>query len=535
MIFAYGYGGYGLGVFNNGQLVLTRVDVDGVFSASVIADLNWHHVAVTKSGSTTRFYVDGAPASPALAYTTTYTFDTSAAIGSRGDARGGTFFGMVDEPSVYSRALSAAELQAIYNAGIGGKCPLPPVMVAQPTNATVVIGSAATFNALVSGSPPLGYQWFFNGTPLTNGGNGANTTALSIPNAQPGDAGNYWLIASNALGAATSSVVTLTVQLQPPGITQSPQNQFKYPGSNVFFSVTASGTPPLSYQWFFNGASLADDGRITGSLTNVLGIASVQTNDAGSYQVVASNPAGSATSAVATLTVLVPPAILAHPTNQTVLLNSNATFTVTATGNSPLSYRWRHGGVDLSDNGRVSDATNSTLAIAGAQTTDAGDYTVVVTNLAGGTTSAVAVLTVVVVPPTITTQPASRTNVVGTLASFSATADGSAPLKYQWQSNGTNIAGATNTSLALTKVQLSDAGEYSLVVTNIGGSVTSSPAVLTVVLPVCLSSPSNLVSWWPGEGVTTDTMARNNGTNTGTGTFGYGPGVAGQAFVFEVG
>src|SRR5207244_3547852 len=55
--------------------------------------------------------------------------DTSASIGSRGDARGGTFFGTIDEPSVYSRALSTAEIQAIYNAGSAGKCPPPP-----PTN-----------------------------------------------------------------------------------------------------------------------------------------------------------------------------------------------------------------------------------------------------------------------------------------------------------------------------------------------------------------------------------------------------------------
>ena len=61
----------------------------------------WHHVAVTKFGPTTMFYIDGSPASDPISYATTYTFDTSVSIGSRGDARGGTFYGMIDEPSIY--------------------------------------------------------------------------------------------------------------------------------------------------------------------------------------------------------------------------------------------------------------------------------------------------------------------------------------------------------------------------------------------------------------------------------------------------
>ena len=87
-----------------------------------------------------------------------------------------------------------------------------------------------------------------------------------------------------------------------------------------------------------------------------------------------------------------------------------------ATGTA-LAYQWQFNGAN------IVGATASTYTLASAQTNNAGSYTVVITNLAGQVTSAIASLTVIV-PPTITTQPASRTNVVGTSASFSVAATG---------------------------------------------------------------------------------------------------------------
>ena len=88
--------------------------------------------------------------------------------------------------------------------------------------------------------------------------------------------------------------------------------------------------------------------------------------------------------------------------------------------------------------------------------------------------------------PAIITQPASRTNEVGTTATFTVTATGTAPLAYQWRvngaslANGGNVSGAASATLSLANVQLWDAGSYSVVVTNSYGSVTSSVAVLAV-------------------------------------------------------
>ena len=117
------------------------------------------------------------------------------------------------------------------------------------------------------------------------------------------------------------------------------------------------------------------------------------------------------TSAVAVLTVLVPPAITAQPTNLNVVEGANAGFSVTAAGTSPLSYQWQFNGAD------VIGATGTSLTLTSVQPTNAGSYTVVVTNTAGSVTSAVAVLTVLV-PPAITAQPTNLSVVEGRQRQF---------------------------------------------------------------------------------------------------------------------
>src|SRR5205085_1832174 len=60
LVISYGYSGYGLGLFNNGKVILSKIGLDGVFSTTVVADTNWHHIAVAKSASNAVFYIDGA-------------------------------------------------------------------------------------------------------------------------------------------------------------------------------------------------------------------------------------------------------------------------------------------------------------------------------------------------------------------------------------------------------------------------------------------------------------------------------------------
>jgi hypothetical protein len=129
--------------------------------------------------------------------------------------------------------------------------------------------------------------------------------------------------------------------------------------------------------------------------------------------------------------------------------------------------------------------------VASAQSTNAGSYTVVVTNNYGSITSLVAALTVKL-PPSITTPPASQNVNQGGNASFSVVAAGTAPLSYQWLKNGGTIAGATLSGYAITGVQTSDGASYSVVVTNVAGSATSANAILTVnIAPTITTDPQN--------------------------------------------
>ncbi len=112
----------------------------------------------------------------------------------------------------------------------------------------------------------------------------------------------------------------------------------------------------------------------------------------------------------------------------------------------------------------ISGATADVLTITNAQTTNSGNYAVIVTNRAGSVTSSNAVLTVTNIPPTITVQPISQTNGVGTNVTLTVAATGTAPLSYQWQVNGTNLvnggqfSGATTNVLKISKAQTNNSG-----------------------------------------------------------------------------
>src|SRR5262249_43543033 len=143
------------------------------------------------------------------------------------------------------------------------------------------------------------------------------------------------------------------------------------------------------------GSPISDGGRITGANSNLLTIATAQTNDAGNYWVVVSNSTSGATSSVAALTILIPITITGQPANKLVGAGSNATFTVTATGLAPLSYYWYSNNVPLTNGGRISGANTATLVLSNTQTNDTGPFYVVLTNGFGAATSSVASLTVI--------------------------------------------------------------------------------------------------------------------------------------------
>ncbi len=175
------------------------------------------------------------------------------------------------------------------------------------------------------------------------------------------------------------------------------------------------------------------------------------------------------------------PVITQEPQSCTNLAGSTATFTVQATGTAPLAYQWQgDSGPGVLDFSNLTDCTNATLALTNVQVADFLDYRVVVTNAGGAITSSVATLTVFT-PPAITVQPADFPSVsLGASVTSRVSASGNPPPAYQWFLNGTPLPGQTRGLLNLTNLQLSDAGAYTVVATNLAGSVTSRVVTLDV-------------------------------------------------------
>src|ERR1035441_7648687 len=347
----------------------------------------------------------------------------------------------------------------------------PSVITVQPLSQSVPIQGSVTFRVVASSGTTMSYQWRKNGSSIS----GATLSSYTDANVQAADQGTYSVKITNAGGSVTSSGATLTVLL-PPRITTQPLSQTATQGLNASFSVVASGTAPFNYQWRLNGTVLS------GATSSALVLTSVQTNQAGSYTVVVTNAWGSVTSTVATLTVIVPPAITTQPQSLAVIQGQTASFSVVASGSSPFTYQWYLNGSSVGSAGQ-----SSTYTLSNVGTGNAGTYTVVVANPAGSVTSAGATLTVLI-PPGITTQPQNQAVVVGQTATFSATASGTVPFRYQWRFNGTPLTGATNAALALSNVQSNQSGSYLLVVTNAAGSVTSLVATLTVYVPAGITT-----------------------------------------------
>jgi hypothetical protein len=165
-----------------------------------------------------------------------------------------------------------------------------PVFIQQPQSHTSKIGESYTLSWWVDG--PVVY--------LVKFGNTNNTIAVTtnswfdINDITADNAGNYWIVATNAFGSTASAMATLTVTTV---ITSQPQSLTVNVGQPATFSVTATGMPPLTYQWQFGKANIA------GATNSSYNIPSCTKANAGDYKVVVSGPGGKVTSTTAKLTV----------------------------------------------------------------------------------------------------------------------------------------------------------------------------------------------------------------------------------------
>ena len=388
---------------------------------------------------------------------------------------------MADDGSTYRCVVSNSGGSATSNSATLTVTRVAPTISSHPPiDQTVTEGQTATFSVTATGTG-LSYQWQKGTTNIT----GATSASYTTPPATMADSGStYRCVVSNSGGSATTSPAPLTVIRVAPTISSQPANQTVTEGQTATFSVTATGTG-LSYQWQ-KGTT-----NITGATSATYTTPSATMADDGStYRCVVSNSGGSATSNNATLTVtqnIVSPSITTQPSNVSIAEGQTATFSVVASGTSPLSYQWQKGTTN------ITGATSASYTTPTATMADDGStYRCLVSNSGGSATSNSATLTVTRVAPTISSQPANQTVTEAQTATFSVTATGTG-LSYQWQKGTANITGATSASYTTPAVTMADNGStYRCVVSNSGGSATSNNATLMVnALTFTLTTSSN--------------------------------------------
>jgi hypothetical protein len=533
--------------------------MSSVFATRAVTDTNYHHVAVTKNGGEVVFYLDGV-ADPVGSYAPVFAFGNPIAIGARGGDYAASFLGAIDEVSIYNRPLNAGEIQLVYSAGTAGKCiePTPPLVVVQPADRSVFLGSSVSFSVVASGTSPLSYQWQFNGTNIP----GSTGSSHVIPSAQYEDAGSYRVLVSNSVGAAASSNAVLTVSpvtctLPPAGILgwwRGEGNALDQKGTNngVLAGNTTYGPGLVGQAFVFDGASdgvnlanptslqiqdftieawikrastiqaskdpynsgiiisypfggygfgITDDGRLFLTKNGESNVSSSRSVADTSFHHVAVTKVGSLVRFYIDGIGEVAPAY-----------NPGFVF------NGPPAIGGRGGDFAASFLGSIDEVSLYNRPLDGEE----------ISSIYNSGTAGKCVA----FAPSILVQPVSRTVTLASNVTFTVVADGSTPLVYQWVFKGAVISDATNSSLTLSNVQFDQAGNYAVVVTNAFGSAVSSNALLSVVAPgVCAQPPPGLVSWWRGEANAFDQTGTNNGLLMGNAAFGQGR--VGTGFVFD--
>jgi hypothetical protein len=271
-------------------------------------------------------------------------------------------------------------------------------------------------------------------------------------------------------------------------ITTQPANQTVTLGSTATFAVVASGTGPLTYQWYKNGTAIS--GATAASYTTP---ATVTGDNYSTFAVFATNPGGSTGSIPATLNCGPPPSIDSQPYSYSVNVGQSAYFASDASGMGMLTYQWFKNGLAIL--GATGYSTGTVNCGYSTPPTVIGDnasiFTFTVTNAYGSITSSPIKLTVTGQAPWITTAPVNQTVPLGSSATFTVVGNGTVPLTYQWSKNGAAISGATTASYTTPPTASGDGGSiYSVTVGNDYGSVISSSVGLFLQAPAVQVIPA---------------------------------------------
>ena len=420
-----------------------------------------------------------------------------------------------------------------------------PAIISQPTNQTVNAGDTTIFSVTANGAVPLSYQWSLNTTNLP----GATNATLTLTNVQPIQAGNYTVLVTNLLGMATSSNAVLTVNIPaiPPTILSQTPSQVVLLGNTATFSVTVSGSIPISYFWQRNGVLIPNATNSSYLLNNA------QLSDSGSkFSCLVTNAYGSAASTNVSLKVI--DTIANDLCSGAIVINTASYTNVQSTANASSFGDPAPDCVDGFGNGvwyqftapvsgqLVVDTFGSSFDTGLAiYTGSCGSLTEVACNDdTGGVTSQVTILTTAgttyfilaggysahtgnlvlhlnhLTPPAFAVQPADQSVVVSNTATFSAALTGALPMSFQWYFNSSpladdgRISGSTTANLSISNITTADAGSYMLAVTNFLGTTNSTAAVLTVLTPPAFTTPPVGRSVPPGLPTTFNATASGN-------------------------
>jgi hypothetical protein len=532
---------------------------------------SFHHVALTydRASGVTAVYLNGVAVKQETlgSFQPQTSFPLYLGLRPSGPFSNIYFRGMMDEVGLYNRALSATEIQSIFNAGTAGKCSVlrAPVIITQPASLKVTNGATAVFSVSAEGSLPLTYQWYFNGTPLVAGTN----AMLTLANVQTNQAGAYWVSVSNVAGSANSIVATLSVIVPPvPGCVPRPLGMiswwaaegnaldavgsnhgilmnnvefapgkvglgFQLDGTSQFVRIPDSASLDLTNEltvelWYRStresGGEPLFDKRSGSSSCNYGAILSITYGVEVYYQDPQVSggdyPAGGWE--ISAVPPPLPTVDVFHHFAATYQQVDAANVEVKTYVDGMLA-RTR-----LMPGSLARTVNNASLSI-GTEGNGAGAHfqgIIDEVSLYGRALSANEIVAVYQAgsagkcleptPPIILGQPQDVLGRVGSDVVLRVTAAGTPPLSYQWRKEGQPIVGQTGPVLMLTNIQVADAGSYSAVVSNALGSVVSSNATVEVLPNPVVIGPSGIaangfvLTFIPEKGWTNEVQASTN-------------------------
>lgn len=326
-----------------------------------------------------------------------------------------------------------------------------PEITNQPVSQAACEGDDVSINLTAEGTN-LQYQWFDHDNLLA----GENAAVLLLEDIIYPDNGLYKCVVSNSCESDTSIAVSITVNTYPE-ITGQPVSNSICLGENTVLYVSASGTPPLNYQWYQNGNILTDS-------TNTSLHIETTADDTSQYYCEVSNLCGSAFSDSAQIITDMPPSITQQPDDTNICEGESLILIVKANGTEPLSYQWQKNNIDITGD-NVSGAESATLMIDNVDIGDAGDYTCRVYNDCGIITSDVAEVNIWE-KPYFTSQPSNVQACENTSTNLELTAQGHTPLEATWYQLPADTEAGNGQTLHFDQLTPEDDGDYYCIVSN---------------------------------------------------------------------